>query len=91
MLNLLSDIPLILQVIELLPPSGDGNAIEMLLRNSSIKAMSSFPEMTQNAVFRAMNAIAPTIASYSKLICQIMEVNAISYATILHMKYLRRL
>eukprot|EP01035_Chromulina_nebulosa_P026515 gene26515-34721_t len=61
------------KVIELLPPSGDSNAIELLLRNSFIKAMSSFPEMTQNAVYRAMNAIAPTIASYSELICQIMQ------------------
>jgi hypothetical protein len=64
-------------VIELLPPSGDSNAIELLLRNSFIKAMSSFPEMTQNVVYRAMNAIAPTIASYSELICQIMQVNTI--------------
>jgi hypothetical protein len=44
------------------------------MRDSLLKALSSFPDMSQNTVFRAMNATIHVVAEFSRLFCQSMEV-----------------
>jgi hypothetical protein len=63
------------KVVHLLPPAEDANAVELMLRDLLLKALSSYPEMSQNGVHRAMNAMAPLISRLSHLFCQSLQAS----------------
>mmetsp|Transcript_23113 Transcript_23113/g.31648 ORF Transcript_23113/g.31648 Transcript_23113/m.31648 type:complete len:1549 (-) Transcript_23113:69-4715(-) len=61
------------KVVELIPPTEDATAAELALRDSLIRTMSTYPEMTQNITYRAINASAPVLKKFSQLMTTCFE------------------